>query len=69
MPGRLAVPVSLFDVVVHRNGQAFAAFGAAALEYITTTSGFHTVAEPVYTDTAAFFRLVCSFDHFFLYKY
>lgn len=61
----LAVPVCLFDVVIHPHTEPLAAFGAAALEYVSPAAAGHPGAETVYTDTAAFLWLVCSLWHCF----
>jgi hypothetical protein len=59
------LPANLFYVFVHCNGQLMATAQTAALEYSTPVSSGHTLAETMYTDTAANFRLIRSFWHSF----
>jgi hypothetical protein len=60
----LAIPVGLFDVVVHPGGKAFSALGAAALEHFSSSPSFHSGAESMDPHATSFFRLVGSFRHF-----
>ena len=59
----LALPVDLLTVVVHQNRKKMAAFGAAAFDHISATSGGHSFSEPMDTHPTAYLGLVGSFRH------
>jgi hypothetical protein len=53
--------------LLHLDGQPFAAFAAAALEYPATARGLHAGTESMDALTASLFRLPCTFRHTFSY--
>lgn len=66
--GAGAVPVHFFDVIVHRNRQVFAPFGAPALENSAAISRLHPFTEPVHAQTTTNFWLIRTFGHDFYSK-
>jgi hypothetical protein len=66
--GELTLPVGLLGVVVHQNREAMAAFGASALDHISTTPSGHPFSEPMDAHPAAHLGLVGSFWHVLSFK-
>lgn len=50
-------------MVIHRDGEAMAALGAAALEDDTSVSGGHALAETMHANASANFRLISALCH------
>jgi hypothetical protein len=63
--GESALPVDFLAVVIHSDRQAVAAFGAAALDYLSTASCGHPFSKPMDAHPMAHLGLVGSFGHEF----
>ncbi len=57
------LPTNPLDVIIHAHGQAITTLQPAAFQNLSAIGGFHALPEPVDTDAAAYFRLICALWH------